>query len=166
MVLNLKSIYNIQRGGVLVEYKKLVDDYTSMPGGLIEAFHAIQNEHGYLPEAAINEAAEAFKISAAEAYGVATFYSMFSVKPRGKYVIRICRSAPCHVEGAQEVIAALEQELGICMGGTSNDGLFSLEFTECVGQCQERPVITINGEPYAGVTPGDVPGILNEIRNK
>jgi NADH-quinone oxidoreductase subunit E len=115
-----------------------------------------------LPEEVIVEAAKIFNMPVAEAYGVATFYSYLSVEPRGKNVIRICESAPCHVAGAAEVVEALERELGIMMGETTADGKFTLEYTECVGQCQATPVITINGKPYAGVTPAQIPAILAE----
>ncbi|MFA7078488.1 MAG: NAD(P)H-dependent oxidoreductase subunit E, partial [Syntrophomonas sp.] len=94
----------------------------------------------------------------------ATFYSMFSVKPRNRNVIRICESAPCHVAGAAEVVAALEEELGISMGNSTSDGLFTLEFTECVGQCQATPVITVNGKPYLDVTPAQIAGIIAECK--
>jgi NADH-quinone oxidoreductase subunit E len=149
-----------------MDYQKILADYAEMPGGLIEAFHAIQAELSYLPEEAIIQAAQVFGIPAVQAYGVATFYSMFSVKPRGKFVIRICESAPCHIAGAAEVVAALEKELGINMGGSTPDGLFTLEFTECVGQCQAAPVITINGKPYADVAPENISGILESYRQK
>ena len=92
--------------------------------------------------------------------GVATFYSYFKVGPRGRYIIRICESAPCHVAGAAEVVAALESELGIKMGETTADGKFTLEFAECVGQCQSTPVITINSTPHLGVSAQGIPGIL------
>lgn len=147
-----------------MDYKKIIDGFTQVPGGMIEAFHAIQDECSYLPEEAIVAAAEAFGVPAAEAYGVATFYSMFSVKKRGKNVIRICESAPCHIAGAADVVAALEKELGICMGDSTADGCFTLEFTECVGQCQATPVITINSKAYLDVTPAAVPGILAEYK--
>ncbi|MBO8158901.1 NADH-quinone oxidoreductase subunit NuoE [Thermosyntropha sp.] len=145
-------------------YKEIIASYADVPGGIIEAYHAVQKELSYLPEEAIFEAAKVFNIPVSEAYGVATFYSMFSVKPRGKNVIRICESAPCHVAGAAEVVAALERELGICMGESTPDGLFALEFTECVGQCQATPVITINGKPYLNVSPAKVPKILAEYK--
>ncbi|MDH7497748.1 MAG: NADH-quinone oxidoreductase subunit NuoE [Syntrophomonadaceae bacterium] len=144
----------------MADYKDIIARYTAVPGGIIEAFHAIQKEMSYLPEEAIIAAAEAFKVPVAQAYGVATFYSYLSVKSRGKNVIRICESAPCHVAGAAEVVAALEKALGIKMGETTPDGKFTLEFTECVGQCQATPVITINGKPYGDVTPDKVAGIL------
>ncbi|MGI5921876.1 MAG: NADH-quinone oxidoreductase subunit NuoE [Syntrophomonadaceae bacterium] len=147
-----------------MDYKGILVAFKDVPGGMIEAFHAIQNQFSYLPEEAVIEAAEIFNVPVAKAYGVATFYSMFSVKPRGKNVIRICESAPCHVAGAAEVVAALEAELGIKMGETTSDGKFALELTECVGQCQATPVITINGKAYLDVTPEKVPDILAEYR--
>ena len=143
-----------------MNYQEILAKYADKPGGMIEAFHAIQEELNYLPEEVIIEAAKVFDKPVAQAYGVATFYSMFSTDKRGKYVIRICESAPCHIAGAAEVVAALEKELGVKMGESTADGLFSLEFTECVGQCQATPVITINGEPYLDVTPAQISGII------
>jgi NADH-quinone oxidoreductase subunit E len=124
----------------------------------------LEKELGYLPEEAVIEVARAFKVSAAEAYGVATFYSMFSTEARGRNVIRLCESAPCHVAGAAEVVAVLEKELGIRMGESTPDGTFALEFTECVGQCQATPVITVNGKPYLDVTPAMIPDILADFK--
>ncbi len=147
-----------------MNYKTIIAQYKDTKGGLIEAFHAVQKEFSYLPEEAIAEAATVFNMPVAEAYGVATFYSMFSVEPRGKNVIRICESAPCHIAGAPEVIAALERELGIEMGESTADGQFALEFTECVGQCQATPVITINGEAFFDVSPAKIPEILAKFQ--
>lgn len=147
-----------------MSYQEILANYVNVPGGIIEAFHAIQEEFSYLPEEAIMEAAAVFNKPVAQAYATATFYSMFSVKPRGKNVIRICESAPCHVAGATEVVVALEKELGISMGGSTSDGLFALEFTECVGQCQGTPVITINGKPYVDVSPAKISGILAKYK--
>ncbi|HEX3012016.1 MAG TPA: NAD(P)H-dependent oxidoreductase subunit E [Syntrophomonadaceae bacterium] len=145
-----------------MDYKEIAAKYAAKPGGLIEAYHALQDELSYLPEDAILQTAEVFGISAEEAYGVATFYSMFSVDPRGKNIIRICASAPCHIAGKAEVISALEKELGISVGESTADGKFALELTECVGQCQATPVITVNGRPYENVTPDKVSSILAE----
>lgn len=147
-----------------MDYKQIIAGYAGKPGGLIEAFHAVQRELSYLPVEAVTEAANVFNVPASVAYGVATFYSMFSVESRGKNVIRICESAPCHVAGAADVVAALERELGIKMGDTTADGRFALEYTECVGQCQATPVITINGKPYLDVSPARIPAILAEFK--
>lgn len=144
------------------DYKTTISAYKDKPGGIIEAYHALQREYNYIPEDAIRVAAETFGVSAAQAYGVATFYSYLKVGPRGRHVIRICKSAPCHVAGAAEVVSALESQLGIKMGETTADGKFTLEFTECVGQCQGTPVITINSIPYVDVSAQKIPEILNE----
>ena len=145
-----------------MDYKEIMAPYQDLPGGIIEAFHAIQKEQSYLTEDAIIAAAELFEIPVKDAYGVATFYSYFSVNSRGRNVIRICESAPCHIAGANEVIAALEKELGIKTGESTPDGKFALEFAECVGQCQATPVITINGKPYGDVNAEKIPAILAE----
>lgn len=148
----------------MANYQEIMAPYQELQGGIIQAFHAVQKELNYLPEEAIIAASEVFGIPVSQAYGVATFYSYFSTKQRGKYVIRICESAPCHVAGADQVIKALENELGIKMGETTADGKFTLELTECVGQCQKTPVITINCKPYGGVSAEQIPQILAEYK--
>ncbi|NLV16235.1 MAG: NAD(P)H-dependent oxidoreductase subunit E [Syntrophomonadaceae bacterium] len=142
----------------------IINRYKEIPGGIIEAYHGIQEEFSFIPEGAILAAAKAFGIPVAEAYGVATFYSYFKIGERGNCVIRLCESSPCHIAGAAEVVAALEKELGIEMGQTTPDGKFTLEFTQCVGQCQATPVITINSQPFADVTAEKIPGILSQYK--
>ncbi|MDD2586908.1 MAG: NAD(P)H-dependent oxidoreductase subunit E [Syntrophomonadaceae bacterium] len=148
----------------MADFNQIIDEYKKLPGGIIEAYHAIQRDYSYIPEEAVSAAAKAFNIPLAKAYGVATFYSYLKVGPRGHNVIRICESAPCHIAGAAEVVAALEKELNIKMGETTPDGKFALEFAECVGQCQATPVITINSKPYLDVTPDKIAGILAEYK--
>lgn len=145
-------------------YTDIINSCIDKKGGIIEAYHALQNEFNYIPREALAEAAGMFGISQAEAYGVATFYSYLSVEKRGKYIIRMCESAPCHVAGADEVVRAIERELGIGVGETTADGKFTLELTECIGQCQATPVITVNSEPVFDVTPQQVPGILKAYK--
>lgn len=148
----------------MAEYKQILSKYKDLPGGLIEAYHAIQSEYNYIPEEAVREAATVFGISASQAFGVATFYSYLKVGKRGKYIIRICESAPCHIAGATEVIVTLERELGIKMGETTADGKFTLELTECVGQCQATPVITINSVPYIDIKPSQISELLAQCK--
>jgi NADH:ubiquinone oxidoreductase subunit E len=148
----------------MADYKEIINAYKDLPGGLIESYHALQGEFSYVPEEAVDYAAQVFGMSKAQAYGVATFYSYLKVGKRGKNVIRICESAPCHIAGADKVVAALEKELGITMGETTPDGKFTLEFTECVGQCQATPVITINSKPYGDINSEDVPALLAEYK--
>lgn len=141
-------------------YQEIIADCKSKKGGIIEAFHAIQEKCNYIPEEALQEAARQFGVSEAQAYGVATFYSYLSVKKRGQYIIRMCESAPCHVAGADELLKELETVLGIKAGETTADGKFTLELTECVGQCQATPVITVNSEPHFNVTKDKLAQIL------
>ncbi|KAF1083807.1 NADH-quinone oxidoreductase subunit E [Sporotomaculum syntrophicum] len=148
----------------MAEYKQILNNYKALPGGLLEAYHAVQGEYNYLPGEAVREAAAVFGVSASQAFGTATFYSYLKIGKRGRYIIRICESAPCHIAGAAEIITVLEKELGIKMGETTADGKFTLEFTECVGQCQATPVITINSVPYTDIKPAQVPEMLAQCR--
>lgn len=148
----------------MANYKDIINDLQDKRGGIIEAFHALQREYNYIPEEAVAEAAQVFGVSQAQAYGVATFYSYLSVEKRGKYIIRMCESAPCHVAGADAVIRAIEKHLGIKVGETTADGKFTLELTECVGQCQATPVITVNSEPVFNVSAAQVPEILSAYK--
>lgn len=144
-------------------YEGLFSEFKGLPGGIIQSYHTIQKEVGYLTEEAILAAAKVFDVPAKDAYEVASFYSYFSTKPRGKNIIRICESAPCHVAGANEVIAALEKALEIKVGDSTSDGKFALELTECVGQCQDTPVITVNGQPFGNITANSVADILAQF---
>lgn len=148
----------------MADYKEIINAYKDLPGGLIESYHALQREYSYIPANAVAYAAQVFDIPKAKAYGVATFYSYFKVGQRGRNVIRICESAPCHIAGAAQVVEALENALGIKMGETTADGKFTLEFTECVGQCQATPIITINSKPYGDLNPAKIPDILAEYQ--
>ena len=147
----------------MTEINAIIDQYKGLPGGIIEAYHAIQKKYSFIPEEAIIEAAKVFAVPVAEAYGVASFYSYFKIGERGRYVIRLCESAPCHIAGMAEVVAALEKELGIKMGETTPDGKFTLEYAQCVGQCQATPVITINSKPFGDMTADKVPSLLSQL---
>lgn len=148
----------------MANYKDIIAKCKDKKGGIIEAFHALQNEFNYIPREALTEACQVFGVSESQAYGVATFYSYLSVEKRGKYIIRMCESAPCHVAGADAVLKALENQLGIKVGETTLDGKFTLELTECVGQCQATPVVTINSEPIFNVSAQQVPQILSAYK--
>ena len=148
----------------MANYKDLIAGQQNKKGGIIEAFHAIQAEYNYIPQEALKEAARAFGISEARAYGVATFYSYLSVEKRGKYIVRMCESAPCHVAGADAVLEAIQKHLGVGVGETTADGKFTVELCECIGQCQATPVITVNSLPVFNVKPEDVPRILGEYK--
>ncbi len=138
-----------------------------MGGGIIEALHALMNTYPYLPQKALKELARAFRMTEAEVYGVATFYSYFTVKESGTYIIRVCRSAPCHLEDGEGVMELLIRELGIQPGETTEDGRFSLDWTECVGQCEHAPVLTVNYEPvlhHHKTLSEHIPALVKQLR--
>ncbi len=146
------------------KYSSIIAPSLEKKGGIIEAFHALQKTYNSIPKDALAEVAKAFGVSEAQAYGVATFYSYLSLEERGKYIIRMCESAPCHIAGAGEVLEAFQQELGIKVGESTPDGKFTLEMTQCIGQCQETPAISINSVPITGVTPQMVPSIIAQCK--
>ena len=121
----------------------------------------IQNEYGYIPLEVQEVVSEETGISVAEIYGVVTFYSFFSLTPKGKYVIGCCLGTACYVKGADKILAALEERLGIKAGECTEDGFFSIESCRCLGACGLAPVMTIDGEVYGKCTPESAVKIID-----
>jgi NADH-quinone oxidoreductase subunit E len=113
---------------------------------LLPALHLVQAEQGWLPVKAMDQVAEVLELQPIEVYEVATFYTMFHVKPVGKYVIEVCRTGPCCTIGAEELIQYMEDHLGIKVGQTTADGLFTLKEVECLAACGTGPVLQIGPE--------------------
>jgi NADH:ubiquinone oxidoreductase subunit E len=144
---------------------KIVNTYKDVRGGVIPALHALQELYGnHLPEEAVRQLAEGLRIPVNRVFGVATFYTMFSVRPRGENIIRVCESPPCHLIGAPSIIEILKDELGIGIGETTRDGCFTLELTSCLGVCAVAPAMMVNGEVYGNLTRDKIPEILNRYR--
>lgn len=133
---------------------------------LISVLHKVQGRYGYLSQEHIYEVAHLLRVPTSTVYGVATFYHFFRLKPRGKYSISICMGTACFVKGADLVLQAFKNELGIDLKETTSDGLFSLEGTRCLGVCALAPVVTINDEVFGNVTPSQVPEILSKVRQR
>lgn len=132
---------------------------------LINVLHAIQDHfNNFIPPEAAEELSELMNLPPSKIYEVLTFYTMFSTKPRGRYVIRVCQSTPCHVTGGREVIEALKETLGIDFGETTEDGLFTLEYSSCLGLCGVAPVMMINDMAYGNLTPERVKAIIEELK--
>ena len=124
----------------------------------------MQDECGYLPECAIHRVAEALDIPASTIYGVATFYTHFTLQPKGKYLIKVCDGTACHVKKSTGIIEAIEGELGVSRaGGTTGDGLFTLETVACLGACGLAPVVVINDKVYGAMTPEKTVQVLRGI---
>jgi len=133
---------------------------------LIAILQEVQDVEGYLSHEAICRIGEHLKLPSAKVYGVATFYNQFRFVKPGVFKIQLCRGTACHVKGSLKVLEAVKNELKIEPGQTTKDGLFSLEVVACIGACGLAPVVAINGEFHASVTPEAVKKILNSYREK
>lgn len=136
--------------------------------GLLLALHKAQADSGgnYLSNEKLKDIAIDYHVSLAEVTGTASFYSMFSTKPRGKYVVRVCESLPCRICGSVDIYLALEEILGIRNHETTADALFTLELVNCVGCCDRSPVVMINDDIHTGMTPDRIRELIGEIRRK
>lgn len=133
---------------------------------LIPLLQDVQEEYGFLSREAVIDIGNHLNLPTSKIYGVATFYNQFRFQPRGIYNIQVCRGTACHVKGSAKVLEALQRTLGVSAGETTRDGLFSIEVVACIGACSLAPVISINGEFYAGVTPESITEIIDSYRRK
>ena len=139
--------------------------HKSEPDQLMRILLEIQQECGNaIPREAAAVISGVTGIPEAEIYGFITFYAMLSDKPRGKYIVRMCKSAPCHIVGAGEVAAAIGDYLGVAPGETTADGMFTLEFCECIGLCDTSPAIMINDAVYTNLTPQSAVNLIKAYR--
>lgn len=141
----------------------LCNEYKPVKDNLIQMLNEIQEHYGYIPEEAQKKLSEFLKIPMAEIYGVITFYSRFSLKPKGKYNISVCMGTACFVKGSQKILDRLLERLQIEVGETTADGKFSIEETRCVGACGLAPVFTVNGEVYGKATVQKLDQVLDEL---
>ena len=144
----------------------VLDKYASVKGSLITILQKTQEIYGYIPTDAIYYIAEKTGLTPAKILGVATFYSQFRFTAVGKYLIMICKGTACYVNGAERIIEAVQEELGIGDNQTTEDGLFSLSLVSCLGCCSLAPVMMINEDTYGSLTPDKVKQILRDIREK
>ena len=146
--------------------EEICDMYAGEKTPLIMILSDIQKEFGYVPLDAQEVVSKKTGISVAEIYGVVTFYSFFSLTPKGKYVIGCCLGTACYVKGAQQVIDKFSELLNIKPGETTEDGMFTLDALRCLGACGIAPAVSINGKVYPKVAVNAVPEIIQELRAK
>ncbi len=142
----------------------ICDRYADKETPLMMILSDIQKEYGYIPIEVQELVSEKTGLSVAEIYGVVTFYSFFSLKPKGKFVIGCCLGTACYVKGAGQVLDKFGEILNIKPGETSEDGLFTLDALRCIGACGIAPAVTINGKVYPKVKIADVQKIVDEYR--
>ncbi|NLL18245.1 MAG: NADH-quinone oxidoreductase subunit NuoE [Clostridia bacterium] len=134
--------------------------YRGQQGALIPVLQAAQDIYGYLPQEVLKSIAAELKLPISQVYGVVTFYAQFNLKPRGRYIIRVCQGTACYVGGGGEILAELQKQLGIKNGETTEDLSFTLESVACLGACSLAPVLTINDDTHGRLTKNDVAKIL------
>lgn len=145
---------------------EICDRYVNEKTPLMMILSDIQREYGYIPLDVQEIVSKRTGISVAEIYGVVTFYSFFSLKPKGKYVIGCCLGTACYVKGAQQIIDKFSEILGIQPGETTEDGLFTIDALRCIGACGIAPAVSINGQVYPKMTVDKVKTIVEEYRAK
>ncbi len=145
--------------------EELFNEYLPVKDDLIQLLNEVQEHYGYIPEKAQRDLSEFLNVPMAEIYGVITFYSRFTLKPKGKYNIAVCLGTACYVKGSQRIMDRLKERLKIEPGETTKDGLFSIEETRCVGACGLAPVFTVNGEVYGKATVKKLDEVLDSLEN-
>ncbi len=150
---------------IIDKVKKSAESSEQGPeGSLIVILNEVQDELGHVPYEAQKIIAESLDIPLAQVYGVVTFYSRFSLNPVGKYKVAVCLGTACYVKGSDKVLANIEQATGVKAGLTTDDGMFTVQATRCVGACGLAPIMTINDDVYGKLNPDDVFHILDKYK--
>lgn len=144
--------------------KAFIQEKNNDPHELISILHYAQDLFGYLPEEVQRFIADLINVPVSKVYGVVSFYSFFTMKKSGKYVIRVCLGTACFVRGSEKILEEFETKLGIKEGETTEDGLYTLETVRCIGACGLAPVIQVNGKTYGNSTVQTVSEILEEYK--
>lgn len=144
--------------------QEIIEKYKDTRGALIPVLHEAQEVYGYLPIEVQKKISEGLNVPLSEIYGVVTFYTQFSLNPKGKYKISICMGTACYVKGSGQILDKFKEKLGLEVGECSEDGMFSLDACRCIGACGLAPVITINDDVYGRLVPDDIEGILKKYQ--
>ena len=163
-----KGLTTVEFHGTKEQEEKLIaviNAHKDVKGSMMPILQQAQEIYGYLPIEVQKIIARETGASVEEIFGIVTFYSQFKLNPNGKYAIAVCLGTACYVKGAQELLDAIEAEIGVKAGETSPDGKYSVEATRCIGACGLAPVLTVNGEVYGRLTKKDIPGILAKYKD-
>ena len=150
-------------GKLKQEMQEIMSKYEVKKDNLIQILNEVQDKYGYIHKIAVSEIADYLNIPMAEIYGVITFYSRFTLKPKGKYNISVCLGTACYVKGSQKILDRLKERLKIEEGQTTEDGKFSIDTTRCVGACGIAPVFTVNDEVYGKATVKQLDEVLYKL---
>ena len=155
-----------ERDQLKSEITKMAKKHDHHRSGLIPVLQHVQNISRHISPEAMQDIAEAFKIHPVEVQGVVSFYSFLSTEKKGKFIVRLCRTISCDMAGKEAVANQLENELGIEFGETTSDNMFTLEFTNCLGMCDQGPAMLVNDDIHTRVTPEKVAEIIDSYKNR
>lgn len=143
---------------------EILKRYKGEQGLLISILQDIQAEFNYLPKEALLRVSEGLDVPVSQVFSVATFFKIFSLKPRGRHLLNVCMGTACHVKGARGILGKIERELGVGEGGTTDDLRFTVDTVRCVGCCSLGPVVVVDEETYGRLTQEEIPKILNNYQ--
>lgn len=144
----------------------VIAEHKDQDGAVIPVLHKAQEIYGYLPIEVQEMISEGLDVPLAEIYGIVTFYTQFSLNPKGKYHIGVCLGTACYVKGSGDILDKIKEILGIEVGECTPDGLFSIEATRCIGACGLAPVLTVNDDVYGRLVVDDVAGIIKKYQEQ
>jgi len=145
--------------------EKIIEKYKGKVGAVISSLEAVQEIYGYLPREVLEKISEALDVHLSRLFSLATFYSAFTLKPRGKHTIHVCLGTACHVRGAPKIVDELSRTLAVNPGDTTEDGNYTLETVRCVGCCSLAPVVRVDKDTYGYNTMDKVPKILSKYKD-
>ena len=154
----------LEKNSLSQEIENLVKKYGSDRQALLQILQAIQWKNKYVSEFAQQEIARLLNIHPVEVYSVISFYSFLCSEPKGRNIVRLCRTISCDMAGKDKIESAVKRELGISFGETTNDGRVTLEFTNCLGMCDQGPAMLVNDRVYTHLNPEEAVNILNEVK--
>ncbi len=153
-----------EKNALTEEIEQLVEKYGKDRSALLEILHEIQKKHRSIPDFAQQEVARLLEIHPVEVYSVISFYTFLNTEPKGRNLVRICQTISCDMKNKQAVVNAVERELGVKIGETTRDRKFTVEYTNCMGLCDQGPAMAVNERVYMKLTPEKAVEILNEVK--
>jgi len=146
--------------------EKIIEQHQGKPGMVISVLETIQEDYGYLPQEILEQVTETLEVPLAQLFSMATFYSTFSLTPRGKHTVYTCLGTACHVRGGARILKELSKQLGVKPGETTEDKQFTMETVRCIGCCSLAPVVKVDEDVYGYNTADKVRGILDNYKEQ
>lgn len=159
-------MFVIEKQALVDEVNQLIEKHGTDDFALLQILKDVNEKYNYVPEPVMQEISFQLEIPQVRVYSVASFYSFINTDPVGKYVVRLCKSISCDMAGKDKIANALESEAGCKFGETSKDKLFTLQYTNCIGQCDKGPAMLINDEVYTHLTPEKVMDIVSKLKER